>query len=95
MNRFKPMELSSVLASVPQWDSLRRTAVWLFGILILAMVLSACGSQSDRSIQTKAPLLAAPVPDTNPDAAPVEVNDSPAATQVTTGFNISGWVCGG
>jgi hypothetical protein len=86
------MEVTSVLASLTRWDWLRRTAAWLFVILILAMGLSACGGQTGRSIPAVAPLVASPVPDTNPDEAPVEVNDSPAATQVTTGFNISGWV---
>ncbi len=81
----KPISFSS---------SLTRWAVWLLGALVLAMGLSACGGQADP-IPTPAPLAATPVPNTNPAAVPAAVDDSlaaPASAQITTGFNISGWV---
>ena len=87
----KSISLSSLFT---RWGRLRRTAVWLLGAFVLAMGLSACGGQADP-IPTSAPPAATPVPNTNPDAAPAAADDSPAApaaAQVTTGFNISGWV---
>ncbi len=88
------MKSLSFLSSPTHRGWLRRTAVWLLGMLILAMGLSGCGSQADPN-PSAAPPAATPVLNTNPETAPVEVNESPsapAATQVTTGFNISGWV---
>ena len=88
------MKSTSLRSSLTRWGWLRGTAVWLLGVLILAMGLSACGGQSDP-IPNAAPLAATSIPNTNPDTAPVEGNDSPAvptAAQVTTSFNISGWV---
>lgn len=82
------------MKSNPFFSSLTRWTFWLVGALILAMGLSACGGQADP-IPTAAPPAATPILNTNPETAPVEVNDSPAApatAQVTTGFNISGWV---
>ena len=88
-----PMK-STFLSSLAQRGWLRRTAVWPLGALILAIGLSACGGQADP-VPTVASPAATPVPDTNPDVAPVEVSQPPAesdAAQATTGFNISGWV---
>ncbi len=76
-------------SSFTGWGWRRQTAVWLLGVFILVMGLSACAGQADP-IPTSAPLAATPVPAANPDAA--RADPAPAAAQVTTGFNISGWV---
>jgi len=78
-------------SSFAGWGWRRQTAVWLLGVFILAMGLSACKGQADP-IPTSAPLAATPVPAANPDAVAVGADPAPAAAQVTTGFNISGWV---
>lgn len=89
------MKSISLLSSLTRWGWLRKATVWLLGTLILTISLSACGNQSARPLPTEAPLAATLVPDTIPDSVPVETNESPAtpvAAQITTGFNISGWV---
>ncbi|MFQ5420041.1 MAG: hypothetical protein ACE5FD_03990 [Anaerolineae bacterium] len=83
------MKSTLFLSSLARWGWLRGTAVWLLGAFILVMGLSACSTQADPIPTTT------PVPATAPDTTPVEADDSPdvpAAAQVTTGFNISGWV---
>jgi len=88
------MKAISLLSLSTRWGWLRRTAVWLFGAVVLVIGLSACGGQADLT-PTSVPLAATPLPATTPDAAPAAVDESPAApaaAQVTTGFNISGWV---
>ncbi len=67
----------SLLTQRPLW---RLTAVWLVGLFLLGIGLSACGSQTKDSLPTPA------APAVIPAGA-----GSGANGQTVTGFNIDGW----
>jgi len=74
-------QFQSLLIQRSLW---RITAVWLAGLFLLAIGLSACGGQAENS--SLAPAIA---PESAGDGANVQA--APAAGQTVTGFNIDGW----
>ncbi len=74
-------QIQSLLTRRPVW---RITAVWLAGLFLLAIGLSACGGQTQNS-----PAAPAAVPEGTDGGANVQA--APAASQTTTGFDMEGW----
>lgn len=74
-------QFQSLLTQRSLW---RITAVWLAGLFLLAIGLSACGGQTENSL---------PAPAVFPQGADsgANVQAAPATNQTITGFNIDGW----
>jgi hypothetical protein len=74
-------QFQSLLTRRSLW---RITAVWLAGLFLLAIGLTACGGQTQNN-----PSAPATFQEGTDGGANVQV--APAASQTTTGFNIDGW----
>ncbi len=74
-------QFQSLLTQQASW---RITTVWLAGLFLLAIGLSACGGQIENSLPASAVF---------PQGADggANVQAAPAASQTITGFNIDGW----
>ncbi len=76
---------SQLQSFLPQRSLWPITAVWLLGLFLLALGLSACGGQTKDSL----PVAPAVVPDNASDGANIQA--APVVGQTVTGFNIDGW----